>query len=189
QRGGIPGSVSIPLSELRPELLSGRTWWPRLVVVGRDGDDPSVAQAVAQIRRWRGLDEQEKAQPLQILEGGFAAWVAAGGRPDGERALADAGRLGRFEDPEIVDRAEFDAAWSAGGAGKLLLDVRSGMKAEPPFVKNIPLEQLAARLAELPRDRELLVYCASGRRAPVAREILERNGFRARYLKDDGPVP
>lgn len=189
ERGAIAGSVSIPVAELRPELLSGRPWWPRLVVVGRDGADPSAAEAIAMIRRWRGLDEIEKTQPIQVMEGGYEAWVAAGGVPAAGGALADPGQLGRFADPELVDVKEFRAAWEAGGGEQLLLDVRPGMRAGqvPPFARNIPVAELARRLDELSRDREIWIYCGSGRRAAVAREILVRNGFRARYVKDYAP--
>lgn len=189
ESGAIAGSVAIPVVELRPELLSGRPWWPRLVVVGRDGADPSAAEALAMIRRWRGLDEIEKTQPIQLLEDGYAGWLAAGGEPAGVGSLAYPRRLGRFEAPELVEVDEFRAAWEAGGGGRFLLDVRPGMKqgAVPSFATNVPLDELAGRLGELPRDREMWIYCGSGRRAAVAREILLRNGFQARYLKDYAP--
>jgi NADPH-dependent 2,4-dienoyl-CoA reductase/sulfur reductase-like enzyme/rhodanese-related sulfurtransferase len=67
----------------------------------------------------------------------------------------------------------------------LLLDVR--MPAElavehVPGVVNIPLHELRARLAELPRDREIHVICRSGQRAYYATRILLQNGFNARNL-------
>jgi rhodanese-related sulfurtransferase len=187
--GAIPGSVSTPISELRPEPLSGRPYWPPLVLVGRDGQDPAVADALDRIRRWRSLDAIEKTQPIQILEGGFQGWRAAGGVPGGADSLADPRRLGSFDDPELVEPEEFRAAWSAGGGDALLLDVRPGMRPGqvPSFARNIPIGELAARLGELPRDREIWVYCGSGRRAAVARELLARQGFRARFLKDYPP--
>jgi rhodanese-related sulfurtransferase len=47
---------------------------------------------------------------------------------------------------------------------------------------NIPLPQLRARLAELPRDREIHVICRSAQRAYYATRILLQNGFRARNI-------
>lgn len=47
---------------------------------------------------------------------------------------------------------------------------------------NIPLPALRGRLAELPRDREILVICRSGQRAYYATRILLQCGFRARTL-------
>jgi rhodanese-related sulfurtransferase len=51
-----------------------------------------------------------------------------------------------------------------------------------PGVVNIPLDQLRARLDELPRDREIRVICRSGQRAYYAARILLQNGFNARIV-------
>ncbi len=42
----------------------------------------------------------------------------------------------------------------------------------------IPLNHLAERLGELPRDRPLLVHCAGGYRSSIAASLLMRHGFR-----------
>ena len=47
---------------------------------------------------------------------------------------------------------------------------------------NIPLDDLRDRLAELPRDKELLVFCAIGPRGYLACRILSQNGFACRNL-------
>jgi hydroxyacylglutathione hydrolase len=41
---------------------------------------------------------------------------------------------------------------------------------------NLPLSQLTNRLAELPPDRPLIVYCASGYRSSAASSLLRREG-------------
>jgi rhodanese-related sulfurtransferase len=41
----------------------------------------------------------------------------------------------------------------------------------------MPLTQLPARLAELPRDRPIIVYCAGGYRSSIAASLLLRQGF------------
>ena len=51
-----------------------------------------------------------------------------------------------------------------------------------PGAVNVPLGQLRARLAELPRDREIHVVCRSGQRAHTATRILVQYGFRARNV-------
>lgn len=74
--------------------------------------------------------------------------------------------------------------WSAAD-GAFLLDVRDEdeVAEEPvPGCLNIPLNQLRSRLAELPRDREILVTCRSGQRAYYATRILLQHGFQARNL-------
>ncbi len=67
----------------------------------------------------------------------------------------------------------------------LLLDVRHPAELaveQAPGVVNIPLDQLRARLGELPRDREIHVICRSGQRAYYATRILLQNGFKARTV-------
>lgn len=74
--------------------------------------------------------------------------------------------------------------WSSAGNG-FLLDVRNPpeLAAESlPGVLNIPLPELRARLNELPRDREILVFCRSGQRGYYATRILLQHGFQARNV-------
>ena len=68
---------------------------------------------------------------------------------------------------------------------RFLLDVRNPPELaveSVPGALNIPLPQLRGRLAELPRDREILVICRSAVRAYYATRILLQNGFTARNL-------
>ena len=52
-----------------------------------------------------------------------------------------------------------------------------------PSATLIPHDELAARLAELDRDRPVLVYCRSGRRATDAEKVLAANGFDVRQIE------
>jgi rhodanese-related sulfurtransferase len=67
----------------------------------------------------------------------------------------------------------------------LLLDVRSpDERAEGsiPGSTLIPLDELRQRLGELPRDREIIVYCETGQRSYNAARILSQHGFSVRNL-------
>jgi rhodanese-related sulfurtransferase len=69
--------------------------------------------------------------------------------------------------------------------GAFLLDVRNPAELVLERVEdavNIPLPQLRARLAELPKDREIAVICRSAQRAYYAVRILLQNGFKASIL-------
>jgi rhodanese-related sulfurtransferase len=62
----------------------------------------------------------------------------------------------------------------------LAVDVRTPAERERTFVPgsvNIPLNHLADRMQELPRDRPLIVYCAGGYRSAIAASLLQRQGF------------
>lgn len=43
----------------------------------------------------------------------------------------------------------------------------------------IPLPELAMRLAEVPQDLPIVVYCHSGYRSQIAQSLLQQNGFSA----------
>jgi hydroxyacylglutathione hydrolase len=62
----------------------------------------------------------------------------------------------------------------------LAVDVRTpserAQKAVPGSV-SIPLNHLADRAGELPKDRPLLVYCAGGYRSSIAASLLQQRGF------------
>lgn len=101
---------------------------------------------------------------------------------DALRRLAAAGGEWRSE-----DRAEL--LRKARGGELILLDVRPAdefAQAHLPFARSLPLDQLRARLAELPRDKPLVVYC----RGPYclmsadAVRLLAENGFTALQLRE-----
>src|SRR5512140_216007 len=66
-------------------------------------------------------------------------------------------------------------------AGSLLLDVREPAEHKAgalPGSSLMPLVKIRARLSELPRDRDIVVYCAVGIRGSIADRILRQRGFR-----------
>lgn len=70
-------------------------------------------------------------------------------------------------------------------ATQFLLDVRSPgevSKGRIPGSTNIPLDALRGRLDELPKDKEIVVYCHSGQRSYFASRILSLNDFSVKNL-------
>lgn len=51
-----------------------------------------------------------------------------------------------------------------------------------PDAVNIPVDELRSRLAEVPRDRDVVVYCQVGQRGYLATRILLQSGYRVRNL-------
>jgi len=69
--------------------------------------------------------------------------------------------------------------------GALLVDVREPGEFAAGHIEgaaNIPLSELRARMGELPRDREIWVYCGVGQRAYYAARALSQYGFKVRNL-------
>jgi len=64
--------------------------------------------------------------------------------------------------------------------GAFVLDVRTVEEWNEFHAPNstlIPLDQLASRLNEVPRDRQVVVVCRSGNRSQQGRDILLNAGF------------
>ncbi len=67
-----------------------------------------------------------------------------------------------------------------GGDGPLILDVREPAEFEIcrlPGARLLPLGELSSRIAELPRNVELVVHCKAGSRSAQAVALLREHGF------------
>lgn len=65
-------------------------------------------------------------------------------------------------------------------AGAKVVDVRSREEFRDgayPGAINIPLQDLARRLGELPKDKPVILYCASGARSAAAARAMKQAGF------------
>jgi rhodanese-related sulfurtransferase len=91
---------------------------------------------------------------------------------------------------EAIDRAELLRRLQAGSVE--VIDVRPAIEYRQGHIagaRSIPIEELERRLAELPREREIVAYC----RGPYcvfadeAVRVLRRHGFRAKRLRDGFP--
>lgn len=153
----------------------------------------STCSAHLQTLREAGLVEprREGKRIYYSLTGGDVAglWesvrrVAQAHRPHTE--LARRAYLGP-EDTDAIDSDELVRRLEAGDA--VILDVRP----EPeyagghlPGALHIPLDELTHRLAELPRDREIVAYCR-GRYCVLAHQavrLLNAKGLHARRATD-----
>lgn len=78
----------------------------------------------------------------------------------------------------------------SGDDAPFILDVRTPEEYRAGHVSgaiNIPHDQIERGLSELEdqRDRDVVVYCRSGRRAGVAEKVLSKAGFRVLHLQGD----
>ncbi|GAB4495396.1 MAG: hypothetical protein Fur0016_06330 [Anaerolineales bacterium] len=77
-----------------------------------------------------------------------------------------------------IDPPVFFEKWAKGEA--VLLDVRAEEEkqfAALPFALEIPVNELPARLDEIPRDKLVVAFCSGGDRANVAFAYLHAQGF------------
>ena len=69
---------------------------------------------------------------------------------------------------------------SAAHPGRLLLDVREAWEreiAKLPEALHVPMAEIAARLGEIDRSREVVVLCRSGGRSLKVARYLEEQGY------------
>ena len=65
-------------------------------------------------------------------------------------------------------------------SGATIIDVRTAGEftgGSYPKAKNIPVDLLPSRMADLPRDKPIVLFCASGTRSARAARILKQAGF------------
>ena len=154
--GHVPGTLNIPLNK------SFSTWAGWLVSYDVDihliaDDERTVATAVRELAMI-GLDR---------VTGWYATAVVTAWRDTGRHL----GTIAALEPAALAPRL------AAGDV--TLVDVRNRSEWEAghlPHALHIPLGHLAARLAEIPRDRPIVVQCQSGARSAIAASHLQRLG-------------
>lgn len=70
-------------------------------------------------------------------------------------------------------------------AGATLIDVRRGYEYDAGRLegaRNIEVNELTAKAAEIPRDQPVLFYCRSGNRSSMAADAFREAGFEAHHL-------
>jgi NADPH-dependent 2,4-dienoyl-CoA reductase/sulfur reductase-like enzyme/rhodanese-related sulfurtransferase len=114
---------------------------------------------------------------LEEMELAYAPQFGAAKDPVNMAGFVAAGLL-RGDHPQV----DADAVTGASPDASFLLDVRTVQEFNAghlPGAVNIPLDELRSRLAELPRERNIVVYCRVGQRGYLATRILRQQGYQA----------
>ncbi len=115
---------------------------------------------------------------LEEMELAYAPQYGSAKDPINMAGFVASGLL-RGEHPQLdVEAVQAERAESK----PYLLDVRTPSEfaaGSIPGAINIPVDELRARLSELPRERALAVYCQVGQRGYLATRILLQHGYRA----------
>lgn len=93
------------------------------------------------------------------------------------------------DDATLVGQQMLLERLDAQDAALVVLDVRTAEEfaaGHVPGARNISHDELGSRLAELEseRDKDLVIYCRSGRRTGLAVETLRQAGFKRLYHLD-----
>ena len=152
----VPGTINIPFNK------SFSTWAGWLVRYDQDlhliADSEATVQRAVRELAMIGLDRVTTWYAAAVL----GEWQEAG-HPVGTVARIDvaaaAPRIARHEVTvlDVRNRTEWEAGHLAGAL-------------------HIPVGYLAERLAEIPRDKPIVVHCQGGARSAIATSVLQRLG-------------
>jgi rhodanese-related sulfurtransferase len=177
----IKGAVSMPAAALKTALKSlppAKLMAPLVVYDGRGGDEATaLAQALVKAGQ----------QNVLVLGGGMVGWQAAGFAVESGVAAT---KIAFVPKPRAgsLPLAEFTTLAKATPADVLILDVRNPDEAQHGMIKGamlIPDEELAARMAELPKGKRIVTHCLTGIRAEMAYHKLKAAGFNAAFLNNE----
>jgi rhodanese-related sulfurtransferase len=168
--GHIKGAVSIP----EAELAAAKDKFPqdKSAPVILYNDDQASQESFGLIRDWGYKN-------ASVLSGGAKAWDGQffPGQPASEIVYVKKIKPGQ------ITVEEFKQIATSRPSDKVILDVRdSGSEGTIPGAVNIPLDQLAGKLGELPKDKEYIIHCNTGIMAGMALKTMQDNGYQARYL-------
>lgn len=183
EQGALPGSVSTDPAKM-PELLKAlpsAKLKPPVLVVDQDGSASAAATA----------EQIAKAgyPGVNVLQGGIQAWTAAG-LPLAKGPLAAKATFVPKPKPGSIAPQEFTKLVDVPVEQRTVavLDVRNPDETKSGVIKGsiqIPEPQVVARISELPKDRRILVHCASGARAEMAFNTLKDKGYQVAFLNTE----
>jgi peroxiredoxin family protein/TusA-related sulfurtransferase/rhodanese-related sulfurtransferase len=140
--------------------------------VGHEGVDKRMDVLATALRAGMSVED------LEELELSYAPSYGSAKDPVNMAGFAAANALrGDAPTAQAEEGPEFGGAW--------ILDVRTEFERAGgglPGSRAIPLDELRGRLSEIPRDREILVYCQVGIRGYLAQRLLLQHGYRVRNL-------
>lgn len=143
-------------------------------IVGYDGVDKRIDVLATSIRA--GLNVFD----LQELELAYAPPFSSAKDPVNMAAYAAGNILN--EDVKVVN---WEDVPDLVANGAYLVDMRTEgevKRGQVPGAHNICLDELRDRLDEIPKDKEILLYCQVGIRSYIGNRILLQNGFKVKNI-------
>jgi rhodanese-related sulfurtransferase len=174
--GHIPGAVNIPAGDLAgakdlfPESMTAP------IVFYSDNIKESI-EAAKTVQEW-------KYKVVSVLEfPGALAWNKSGYDIKTGPAAQEIVYVRKLE-PGEISIENFEAALKSQAI--TIIDVRGPSEYAAghfPGAINISLDELPAKLGEIPSDKFVVVHCATGLRGEMAYLLLKEKGFDVKYLK------
>ena len=164
--------------DTRDGVSFARAFIPNSINIGIDGNFaqwvgemiPDVSQEILLVAEPEKLEESlirlsrvGYDNVIGYLKGGFQTWLDAGKETDSFQRISAT----EFEQMYKTDK-------------KVIFDVRKKSEFDAEHVVgaiNVPLNQINQHLAQFPKDKPFVIYCAGGYRSMVAASILKQRGW------------
>jgi len=144
---GLDGNFAMWVGEMIPDIKQ------QLLLVCDEGKEEEAMIRLSRV----GFDHT-----IGYLKGGFESWRKAG------------------KEIETVKRIDAEELASKYYEKPLIIDIRKKSEFESEHVVdaiNIPLNQINEHLAQFPKDKPFIMYCAGGYRSMLAASLLKARGW------------
>jgi len=170
----IPRSVSIPSKALKDRAED----IPQKAPVVLYSDDSKEALKAVKYLRGEGFKK------VSLVYGDLDRWLKSEGNYESgpvNTEITWVRKLGKGE----VSTADFEKAVSGAAKDVIILDVRTNDETKSGKFNSafaIPLDELAGRIGQLPKDKKIYIHCSTGARAEMAQKELQKNGYKSFFL-------
>lgn len=178
EKGFIKGAVTLPAADVAANIamFPPRDMKPPIIILDDKGGDDAKKAARALITA--GYTS------VTVLTGGMDAWQAAGGPVELGKLAATIVYVPKPR-PGEISFDDFKKVAANTPADTLILDIRSQDEATAGMIRGAKVisdEEILDRLAEVPKDKQIITYCSTGVRAEMAYHKLKEKGYNVKFL-------
>jgi rhodanese-related sulfurtransferase len=178
KKGFIKGAVTLPAADVAANIAKfpPKDKKPPIIIVDDKGSADSTSSAKALIAA--GYTN------VAVLTGGMDAWQAAKCPVETGNLAVNITYVPKPRPGEIAPD-DFKKIAASSSADTLIIDVRSREEANFGTIKGarvIPDMELLDRLAEIPKDKQIITYCNTGIQAEMAYHKLKEKGYNVKFL-------
>ncbi len=178
EKGFIKGAVTMPAADVVKNInkFPPKEKKPPLMIYDQNGGDDAKAAAKTLVAAGYPM--------VNVMIGGFDAWKEASGAVETGKLAAAMVYVPKPR-PGSIAIDEFQKIAKELPADTLILDVRNRDEGSAGMIKGaklVPDEEVLDRLADIPKDKLIVVHCSTGVRAEMAYHKLKEKGYNVKFL-------
>src|SRR5574341_212444 len=177
-KGFIKGAVTMPASEVAASIAKfpPKDKKPPIIIYDQKGGDEAKAAAMALVKAGYSM--------VDVMTGGMDAWKAASFAVESGKLATSIVYVPKPR-PGEISIEDFSKIAKNTPADTLILDVRNRDEGNAGMIKGaklVPDEELMDRMAEVPRDKQIVTHCSTGVRAEMAYHKLKEKGYNCKFV-------